>query len=202
MAPANKGKKYPADPLTTDEVRRMLEVRSGGEWMTRRAQAVVALLWRCGLRVNELAQLDVDDVRDTTRPSIRARTPKGSGRGKPPREIGLDDKTLHYVRRWLAVRASGSPHRDPALFVSSNGRRLDTSYIRKLVKKLARTAGIDRRVHPHALRHAFARSLYDEQIGIVHIQRALGHENLNTTARYLSSIGADDVVDITGAREW
>jgi site-specific recombinase XerD len=67
---------------------------------------------------------------------------------------------------------------------------------------LAKRAGLERRIHPHALRHTFARELYDEGVGIREIQVALGHRSLATTETYLRSIGATRAVEVTIERVW
>jgi len=63
-------------------------------------------------------------------------------------------------------------------------------------------ARISRRLSPHVLRHTMAREMYDEGIGMVHIQKTLGHSQLSMTANYLESIGASDVVEVTAGREY
>jgi integrase len=93
-------------------------------------------------------------------------------------------------------------HRDVYLLRTSEGRPLDPSHLRRWLPMLARRAGLARRVHPHCLRATFARQLYDEGVGIREIQLALGHRRLDTTAVYLQSVGASEVVAATQEREW
>lgn len=197
MAPVNKGKRYPSDPLTREECERLLNT-CRETWTGTRDRAQLALLWRCGLRAAESCALELSDFRPGSPCTVRVRSPKGAARGKAPREIGLDERTCNTVRAWIDVRGEAPG----PLFCTRPGGRVQTPYLRRMLPRLAKTAGIARRVHPHALRHTFARELYDEATGIVHIQKALGHDSLQTTATYLESIGASDVVSMTAGREW
>jgi integrase len=198
MASANKGKRFRPDPLTREEARAMIEVCERRSRVGMRTRAHLALLWRCGLRAEEACNLDLCDFREGDPCTVRVLSPKGTSRGKPPRELGLDVKTCELLREWIEVRGS-----EPGpLLNTSTGGRLTTTYLRRAIPRLAKRAGITRRVHQHALRHSFARHQYDEGIGIVHIQEGLGHGNLGTTAAYLKSIGASEVVAVTAGREW
>jgi len=102
------------------------------------------------------------------------------------------------VERWIAIRGD----KPGPLFTTRNGLPMQTSTIRKIIPREAKAAKIARRVSPHAMRHTFALELYREGIGLVHIRKALGHSSLDMTAKYLESIGADEVVEITAGREW
>jgi integrase len=129
---------------------------------------------------------------------VRVEKPKGYEGGKQPREVGLDPKAQGLLEEWLEVRG-----REPGpVFLTHNGGRVHPSHLRRLVRRLAKRAGIAQRVHPHALRHTCARQMYDEGIGLVEIRLTLGHSKLGTTQRYLESIGATEVINVTTARRW
>ncbi len=202
MEPWNKGKKLPADPCTHDEVRRMIAACNSPSRNRLRNKAMLALLWRCGPRSDELRSLRVSDVRfdEDGTGTIRIMRPKGAKRGKPPREIGFDSRTGYLVSNWM-TRRWDEPVND-WLFPTGEGQKIAGQQLRNMVQAIARAAKIERRVSPHSLRHTFARDLYDEGVGIVHIQHALGHSDLKTTAEYLGSIGATDVVAVTRERNW
>lgn len=129
---------------------------------------------------------------------VRIRMPKGYARGVMPREVGIDKKSAGFVNEWLAIRGTGAG----ALFITSSGARVLPSYIRQLLPMLAKRAGIERRVHPHAFRHTFAKELYEEGVGVVEIMMAMGHHSLSTTQTYLRHIGATEVVNATKKRSW
>lgn len=187
-------------PLTADEARRIVEACGGGVTGARN-RALVALLWRAGLRAREACAIEVDHLRQLPdgRMVVRVERPKGWEKGTPPREVGLDKKTADLVAAWRDNPARGGGR---FLFVTATGRPVHPSYLRQLLPMLARRAGIQRRVHPHALRHTFARQLYDEGVGLMEIMLALGHAQLSTTQKYLRSIGATEVIGVTSRREW
>ncbi len=200
MTPANKGRRYRTDPLTQEEILSLLAQCNTRFRTGMRNRALIAVLWRCGLRVSECCDLKLEDIRFGEPCSLRVLKPKGWGQSKPkpPRELGIDFKLCALIHQWVDRRGI-----EPGpLFSTWSGKRLDPAYLRLTIPKLAVKAGIRRRVHAHALRHSFARNLYDEGIGMVHIMGALGHSSLNTTAVYLQSIGASEVVATTARREW
>lgn len=187
-----------SEPLTAPEAARLIGAVGGG-FSGMRDRAYLALLYRCGLRNNECRMLDLHDLRMDGEPwSVRVRSPKGVGRGVKPREIGIDSLTRGHLEGWLRVRG----HSAGILFQTRTGNRVHTSHFRRKVAWLAKAACITRRVHPHALRHTFARGLNDEGVSMRVIQLALGHSQLNTTAIYLSSLGDPEVIAATSDREW
>jgi integrase/recombinase XerD len=198
MRPTNKGRRFPPDPLTVDEALSIIRVCDIRARVGVRTRAHLALLWRCGLRSAEACSLDLCDFREGDPCSIRILAPKGAGRGMPPRELSLDVGTCELLRAWIAVRGREAG----PLLNTDTGGRLTTSYLRRALPRLARRAGIQRRVHPHGLRHTFARHMADEGVGVKHIQEGLGHRRLDTTAVYLSSIGSSEVGEIMAAREF
>src|SRR6266568_3026714 len=92
---------------------------------------------------------------------------------------------------------SGGP-----LFCTLAGRLLDQSYIRHLLPRLARKAAIERRVHAHGLRHAFAVDLVRSGAPLYVVRDALGHASIATTQVYLSRVGAHEAVEAMRTREW
>ena len=89
-----------------------------------------------------------------------------------------------------------------ALFCTLKGQKLDTSYVRALLPRLARKAGIEKRVHAHGFRHAFTREQAREGVPVPVIQLALGHASLATTTTYLKGLCPQDVVDAMRSRTW
>lgn len=108
----------------------------------------------------------------------------------------MDEQAAEILRSWLELRGDG-----PGLLFCTRGcGPISRSYVRALLPRLAARAGLARRVHAHALRHTFARELYDEGVGLVEIMLALGHRSLSTTQAYLTSIGATEVIHATTQR--
>ncbi len=101
--------------------------------------------------------------------------------------------------RWgRALRTLG----DAPLFCSLAGRPLDLSYVRHLLPRLARRAGIERRVHAHGLRHAFAVDMVRSGAPLYVVRDALGHASVATTQVYLSRVGAHEAVEAMRNRSW
>ena len=180
-------------PLEPGEPQRMLEKARGKP----RDCATLILLWRAGLRRSEACDLDTGDLEELEGGTMRVHVRNGKG-GKA-RFVGLDKRSADYLRGWLEKRPGelGGP-----LLITSKGNRVHSNQVWRIVRRLASAAGIRRRIHPHAFRHTFARELYDEGIGVRHLQELLGHSSLQTTQGYLTSIGCSEAVEVTARREW
>jgi integrase/recombinase XerD len=87
------------------------------------------------------------------------------------------------------------------LFCTRTGAPLDTSYVRAMLPRLAKKAGVQRRVHAHIFRHTFAVELAREGVPMPLIQRLLGHASLATTSVYLSSLAPEEALNIVRERE-
>ena len=142
--------------------------------MSVRDRAVLELLYATGLRVSELAGLDLDDV------DAAARTVRALGKGKKERIVPFGAKAARALEAYLAERGQAPG----ALLVGARGRRLGVRTIYELVRRRARASGISRRVSPHTLRHTFATHLLDAGADLRLIQDLLGHSRLSTTQRY------------------
>lgn len=195
--PWNKGKKLPPEPLTEAEVLLLLKGCSGRAPTGIRARALIAVMWRGGLRVAEALALFPKDV-DAEAGTIRVLV----GKGKQDRLVGLDNGAMALVQRWMDKRAGmGWDQRQP-LFCTLPGGPLNSSFVRNLMKRLAKKAGIAKRVHAHALRHSMASDLAAEGVPVHMIQAQLGHANLATTDRYIRRLRPQEVVNAMKARTW
>jgi site-specific recombinase XerD len=107
------------------------------------------------------------------------------------------------IERWLDVRERRlAPPSGVPLFCSRKCRPMSRSMVGEMLKRSARAAGIDKRVHPHGLRHTLAYELLMEGVPISVIQRQLGHASLQTTDIYLSHIAPKQVLEFMSARSW
>lgn len=122
-----------------------------------RNRALIAVLWRSGLRISEALSLELRDV-DLEAGSIRVR----HGKGDRSRTVGVDEQTAALLARWIDRRRKLSPGARSPVFCTLQGGRIDSSYVRRLLPRLAAKAGIDRRVHAHGLRHTYAAELARE----------------------------------------
>lgn len=180
-----RGQKYPSEPLTKDEIVALCNANTNGA-LGCRNRAALYLLWQCGLRVSELLALRPCDV---SADSVRVLR----GKGGKSRTVGLGAEAAAVVARWMdRRRVLGIDARVP-LICSLKGERLYPTAMRELMKRLARKAGIVKRVHPHALRHSFAATAARQGLPMPSLQNALGHSSLATTDTYVRSLGGDAV---------
>lgn len=190
--------KRPPQVYQRVELERLIE-RCGTDWTGLRNRALLVCFYRAGLRAQEACSATLDDLR--RQPGgivLKVSMPKNLAHGAAQRELGLDAKATAAMEAWLEVRGNAPG----ALFCTGSGRHVLTSYVRALLPRLARQAGISRRVHAHGMRHTFARELHDEGVVLKHISLALGHQNVATTDTYLRSIGATEVIATTQRRTW
>ncbi len=150
-----------------------------------RDQAIVELLYGCGLRVGELVGLDHApgpsaagwiDVADATAHVL--------GKGAKRRSVPVGAPALQALAQWLAQRATIARDAEPALFVGQQGRRLTASQVRARLARRALQAGLPTHVHPHMLRHSFASHLLQSSGDLRGVQELLGHASIATTQVY------------------
>ena len=156
------------------------EAAQDGDPLALRNRAMVELLYATGVRVGELAGLDVDDL-DPDRRTLRVLGKGNKERTVPyglPAAVALDD-WLRRGRGKLAVPDSG-----PALFLGLRGRRVDQRQVRSVVKVLFDALGDTSATGPHALRHTAATHLLDGGADLRAVQEILGHSSLATTQIY------------------
>jgi len=158
---------------------------------------MIGLLYRAGLRISEALSLRPHDL-DFEAGTVRVRF----GKGGYDRVAGLDAGAAALVEGWLAKRRGWNLPPGAPLLCSSSGKMVTTAYIRRLMPRLARKAGIDKRVHAHGLRHTHAAQLRAEGVDVGIISRQLGHKSLLTTIRYLDHIQPMAVIEAVRARTW
>jgi integrase/recombinase XerD len=166
--------------LTADEVDALLAAADADDGpQALRHRAMLVLLADLGLRVGELVGLDVTDLGQER----GHRTVRFVAKGGRPRRRALAPGTAAALDAYLAVRPGPA---DGPLFVTASGARVDRHAVFRLVRRLARTAGIPAwaRLSPHSLRHAFATTARDEGVPLEDVQDAMGHADPRTTRRY------------------
>lgn len=173
-----KGTKLAVEILTPEEVSALQSQCSRTAPTGIRNRALIGVLFRVQLRISEALALRPSDVgRDT----INVRR----GKGSKQRRAAVDAATLAEIDAWTAVR-NHNGHRP--LFCTLAGDQLKSAYVRALLPRLARRAGITKRVHPHGLRHSGASELLDRGASLQDIQKQLGHSNAAITDLYLHQI--------------
>jgi site-specific recombinase XerD len=195
---ANAGRRFPAEILTQDEVRALINACSKRAPTGIRNRALLVMMYRGGLRVSEALALFPKDI-DPEQGTVAIL----HGKGDKQRTIALDPGAFAVIEKWVERRERlGFRGRHP-LFCTLEGRQMYSSYVRRLLPRLAKKAGIEKRVHPHGLRHTHAYELAVlEGIPVPIVQAALGHSSLATTDRYLRHIAPAKVIETMRAREW
>jgi integrase/recombinase XerD len=167
--------------MSIEEMRRLLAVAS-----SLKTRVLLSLGYGCGLRASEIVRLKVKHI-DRAQKIIRIEQSKG----RKDRNVMLSPEMLDRLRQWWKVRSSrydaGIPPQERWLFPSrkSAGRPMTTRQLNRLFHEAAEAADIKKGVTPHTLRHSFATHLLDQNTNLRKIQLLLGHEKLETTARYL-----------------
>jgi site-specific recombinase XerD len=195
--PANKGNTYPPEVLSEDEVRRLIEACSNKAPTGIRNRALIIAMYRGGLRAGETRALRPKDA-DVKAGTITVLHGKGDRR----RVVGLDPGAMAILSRWLDARRIFGINGHAPLFCTLDGNPLKPSYLRALLPRLAQKAGIEKRVHPHGLRHTHAYELMMEGVPVPIIQQQLGHASLATTDRYVSHLAPIDVISHMQRRSW
>jgi site-specific recombinase XerD len=201
---SNKPAARPTEVLQRDEVSRFLAeaVRFDGPTSLRRC-AMAVVMWRAGLRVSEVLDLVPSDL-DESACTILVQHGKGSKKtgGKRRHAAMTEETSWECVNKWLEWwRQQNFPAGTP-LFCTLAGKRMHRNSVGRMVKRLAEKAKIDKRVHPHVLRHTHAYELTKEGVATTIIQKQLGHASLITTQIYLDHIMPQDVVERLKGREW
>ena len=168
--------------LGREDMEALLDAPDSGTPLGRRDRAILELFYASGLRLSELASLDLDDV------NLSSRMVRVLGKGGKERIVPFNRPTAAAIRTWLPDRerldrTGGERALDP-LFVNKHGSRLSTRGIDRLVRKYATLAATQRGISPHALRHSFATHLLDAGADLRSIQELLGHARISTTQRY------------------
>lgn len=201
----SKGKKFPAEALTRKEVDAILRaawcVHSNTHGMPYRRRGQIITMWRAGLRISEMLDLRRCDL-DVANSLLRVLKPKGANGGDPkcaPRILGADATLMKAINAWLRVRPEIARPTDP-LFCTLKGTRDWKAEIRKDLLRMAEKANIVRRVTPHMFRHTFATELAMDGVPLISISKALGHRNLEETARYIHHLYPKEMVAMMQAR--
>jgi site-specific recombinase XerD len=193
--PRNKGRRYPADPPTVEEIVAVMRAAGAGP-DGERLRALIVILWRAGLRVSEALDLAETDL-DSSSGAILVRRGKGGKR----REVGMDRWAWQQLEPWLEVRA-GLPVGALLCILHgpTAGRPWEAAAARRQLARASATAGVRRRFAPHQLRHAHAIEMAHEGVPLVVIQRQLGHSNLGITSVYLQGIDSAEIIDTVHSR--
>lgn len=195
---ASKGRTFPAEPLTLAECQTLLawaEIDARPRWTGLRMKAALVLMWRAGLRASEALNVRERDF-DFDNGLLRVR----DGKHGKTAAVALDPDAIRILMDWQAERRKqgASPS---GQWLQAMGRPEWTYHSMNLaVKRLAKRAGITKRVSCHQFRHTMAAHMADEQVDLRIIQQQLRHENIHTTHRYVNHLNPTALADAISQR--
>ncbi len=190
--------------LSESEMDALLDAAGGDDPLGRRDRAILELFYASGLRLSELAGLDLDDL------NLSQRMVRVLGKGRKERIVPFNESTAKAVRAYLngreelvrgqegregQDRREGRARRRNPLFVNYRGGRLNVRSIDRLVRRYVAASSARMGISPHALRHSFATHLLQRGADLRAIQELLGHARLSTTQRY-THVNATQLVDV------
>ena len=187
----------PEDLLSTEEARALIKCASNRAPTGLRNRALIAMMYRVGLRPGEALKLGVDDL-DLEAGTVRAPARKGG----EPRLAGVDGGTVELLQRWFQRRERMGIEPDAPVFCTLAGEPIKAAYVRELLPRLARKAGIDKRVHPLGLRYACAAEMSAEGFPTAIIEAHLGVSAGGGARRYLRQYSDAEVIEAVRQREW
>jgi integrase/recombinase XerC len=183
MVQTAKTEKYIPTFLSVDEMFQLLGDQGDNSVSGLRDHAMLELFYSSGLRLSELAGLNVTDL------DFRQALVKLRGKGKKERIVPVGQKALQaideYIKKTAEVRnkCDDNLFKNP-LFLNARGKRITARSIARIVDATVVKSGIGRKISPHALRHTFATHLLNAGADLRSIQEMLGHESLSTTQKY------------------
>jgi integrase/recombinase XerC len=164
--------------LDVDQISGLLEAGASSA-LEIRDLAMFELFYSSGLRLSELAALNLTDV-DLSDNSLMVRI----GKGGKSRMLPVGSKAVTAINNWLQQRQKNAGVAESALFVSIRGTRLSQRSIELRLEQWCKKKGIAEHIHPHMLRHSFASHLLESSQDLRAVQELLGHSNLSTTQIY------------------
>ncbi|HEX5731618.1 MAG TPA: tyrosine recombinase XerC [Blastocatellia bacterium] len=170
--------------LSVDDVVRFIETPDTETVLGKRDRAILELLYATGIRVAELAGINLDDI-DFKNESIRVR-----GKRRKERIVPFGSKAKEALQDYLGVRGellieAPEEQREPmALFMNYQGTRITTRSVGRMIDKYVTECAMAHDISPHSLRHSFATHLLSAGADLRSIQELLGHARLSTTQIY------------------
>ena len=183
MVRTAKTEKYMPNFLSVDEMFELLNAQSDSSISGLRNLAMLELFYSSGLRLSELAGLNVMDL-DFNQALVKVR-----GKGRKERIVPIGGPARKALQEYLAKtsearkKADADVFKNP-LFLNARGARITGRSIARIVDEATKKSGIGRKISPHSLRHTFATHLLNAGADLRSIQELLGHESLSTTQKY------------------
>ncbi|MBV9486905.1 MAG: tyrosine-type recombinase/integrase [Frankiaceae bacterium] len=192
--PTNRGRTFDIEPLSPEEVTLLVRSISPRYASGARLRALIGVMYGGGLRIGEALALLPKDV-DLDRCTIRVL----NGKNGNNRLVGIDPSSCSFIATWMERRIAlglTQRHRVFATYsANAHGKPIGQRYVRSALASAALKAGLDKRVHPHGLRHSHAFGLAQRGTPTHQIQKQLGHVNLATTDDYVGHLANEEVVE-------
>lgn len=169
------------DTLSESDVERLLAAPDPSTAVGLRDRTMLEVLYAAGLRVSELVSLRITDL------NLRQGVVRVVGKGSKERLVPLGEEAIAWLQRYLREARDDLLKKNLAedvVFPSSHGRQMSRQAFWYRIKAHARKAGIERKLSPHTLRHAFATHLLNHGADLRVVQLLLGHSDLSTTQIY------------------
>lgn len=165
--------------LSEEEINQLLNTPDLTSEKGIRDYAVLEILYSCGLRVSEAANLQINQINE------QEEIINILGKGKKERIVPIRKSALKAVKTYInEVRNKHLVIDNKAVFIGKNGKRMSRQALYNIVINNAKLAGIQKEIHPHTLRHSFATHLLDNGADLRVVQELLGHTNIGTTQIY------------------
>jgi integrase/recombinase XerD len=163
--------------LTQEEQEALLGQPNAKNLIGLRNLCLLRMMLNTGLRAAEVLKIKTRDI-DWSSGKLMVR----QGKGKKDRSSWIGEEDLALLQRWV-IKKARLPE-SAWLFTTRDGKLIDTRYLRYMVKRLAKKAGVLKDIHPHTLRHTFATDLYRQTKNLRLTQKALGHSQITSTMIY------------------
>ena len=174
---APKAQKKLPSTLSVDEVAHLLSAMPDTK-LGLRDKAIIELIYSAGLRLSELVNVNIEAYQASDGMlSVM-------GKGNKQRLAPIGEKAKMAIETWIKIRAELISPNEDALFISQRGTRLANRTIQARLNYWAKQSGLNRKLHPHMLRHSFASHILESSGNLRAVQEMLGHANISTTQIY------------------
>ena len=168
--------------LNTDEAKDLLEVQPdnplASDPLAKRDLAMLELMYSSGLRVSELAGLDIEDL------DLKSTQVHVTGKGNKQRIVPVGTKAILAIKNWLPHRQEYLKDENQAIFLNRNGKRISVRSIQLRFRRWGIQQNLNTSLHPHMLRHSFASHILESSGDLRAVQELLGHSDISTTQVY------------------
>jgi integrase/recombinase XerD len=172
--------RYLPNTLNEAQIEQLLSLDLSGRAFPKRDQAMLEVLYACGLRIGELTGARLENL------DLEQRILRVTGKGNKTRLVPIGKTATEVVRSYLTIERPALVNRSTKseIFLSRLGRKLTTARVWQIVREIATGAGLEPNVYPHLLRHSFATHLLSHGADLRVIQELLGHADISTTQIY------------------